>query len=106
VQFRPKAFWTPRLIHTFADCEMTVVVVDGEYGDHCAVAAVPKLASGGLLIVDDANWFLDHPTTSPHSRAGRGSANDVWALFAQTVASCRFVWTTDGVTDTAIRIKP
>ena len=95
-----------RVIDTFADGELNVCVVDGMHRGKCALAAVPRLSSGGLLFVDDAHWFLDHPTHAPHSRVGRGPADADWSRFAELVADWRRVWTTDGVTDSAIFIKP
>jgi predicted O-methyltransferase YrrM len=93
-------------IGQFADGEIDVCIVDGEHRGKCALAATSKLAGGGLLLVDDAHWFLDHPTSAPHSRYRKGHADDDWRAFAELVAGWRCVWTTDGVTDNAIWIKP
>jgi predicted O-methyltransferase YrrM len=95
-----------RAIDELGDGAVDVCIVDGEQRDDCALAAIPKLTSGGLLLVDDIHWFLDHPTFAPHSRRGRGPANEKWRRFGELVADWRCVWTTDGVTDTAIWIKP
>jgi predicted O-methyltransferase YrrM len=95
-----------RVVDRFGDDELTVCIVDGEHREQCALAAVPKLARGGLLLVDDAHWFLDRPTHSPHSRTGKGPFSDGWRQFETLVSGWRCVWTTDGVTDTAIWIKP
>lgn len=64
------------------------------------------MASGGLLIVDDAQPVVDHPTASPHSRAGHGPANPEWASCGGMVCDWRLIWTSDGFSDTAIWIKP
>jgi predicted O-methyltransferase YrrM len=93
-------------VRQFDDGELDVCIVDGEHRGKCAVAATSKLAGGGLLIVDDVHWFLDHPTYAPHSRYGKGHADADWHRFAELVSGWRCVWTTDGVTDTAIWIKP
>ncbi len=95
-----------RAVEQFADGEVDVFIVDGEHRGRCALAAVPKLSHGGLLLVDDAHWFLDHPTHAPHSRAGKGPADEDWRRFQELVADWRCVWSSDGVTDTAIWIKP
>lgn len=94
-----------RAIDRFEDGVVNVAIVDGAHRGKCALAAVPKLAAGGLLLVDDIHWFLDHPTGAPHSRVGKGPADDDWRRFSQLVSDWRCVWTTDGVTDTAIWIK-
>ena len=95
-----------RVIDEFAEGELDVCIVDGEHRAACAVAAVPKLTAGGLLVVDDVNWFLDHPTHAPRSRFGKGPLDDGWRQFESLVADWRCVWTTDGTIDTAIWIKP
>lgn len=97
-----------RAADRFADGELDVCIVDGPPPQRleCALAAIPKLAAGGLLLVDDIHWFLDHPTFAPHSRRGKGPISEGWRQFEALVADWRCVWTTDGVTDTAIWIKP
>jgi methyltransferase family protein len=95
-----------RVVDDFADGALDVCIVDGAHRGKCALAAVPKLSSGGLLMVDDIHWFLDHPTGAPHSRRGKGPADGDWRHFEALVAGWRALWSTDGVTDTAIWIKP
>jgi predicted O-methyltransferase YrrM len=95
-----------RAVDQFSEAELDVCIVDGEHRGKCALAAVPALAPGGLLLVDDIHWFLDHPTYAPHARQGKGPRDDDWRQFGELVADWRCVWTTDGVTDTAIWIKP
>ena len=46
-----------RAARTFEDGSVDFVSVDGAYRVSCALAAFPKLRSGGLLLVDDAAWF-------------------------------------------------
>jgi Methyltransferase domain len=95
-----------RAIDEFDDGELSVCIVDGEHRGACALVATAKLASGGLLVVDDAHWFIDHPTRSPGSRHGRGHVAGEWTDFLRLVDSWRSLWATDGVTDTAIWLKP
>lgn len=103
---RPEESPYVRVVDEFGDGEIDVCIVDGRYRGKCAVAALPKIARGGLLIVDDANWFLERSTRSPHSRNGRGPRDEDWRHFAEAVRDWRCVWTSDGVTDTAIWIRP
>ena len=95
-----------RVIDEFADGELTACYVDGEHRPACMRAAIPKLASGGVLVLDDAHGVLDHPTFSPHARAGRGPLNGEWAAIVEQLLSWRMVWATDGYSDAAIWIKP
>lgn len=78
-------------------------LVDGSYRDECALRAVDLLKLGGLLIVDNADWFIAY---SPRSSAPvPAAANHLWAEFLSRVATWRFIWTKNGVWDTAIWIK-
>jgi predicted O-methyltransferase YrrM len=97
-----------RVIDDFADGEIDVCVVDGlaPLRGHCAIAAIPKLAAGGVLLVDDAHWFLDRSTHAPHSRYGKGTFDETWRHFESLVSDWRHIWTTDGVTNTGIWLKP
>jgi len=80
------------------------VLVDGEYRDACALRAVELLKPGGLLILDNATTYLPATTRSPW-RVER-PATGAWEKFVNHVATWRNVWTTNGVWDTAIWIKP
>lgn len=93
---------------SFADGALDFCLVDGEYRDECAVGVLPKLRSGALLVVDNVNWYLPHATiTSPASRRlSDGCQTPLWAQFADLTAGWRRYWTSNGVTDTAIWIKP
>jgi predicted O-methyltransferase YrrM len=95
-----------RVCDRFADASLTFALVDGQAREYCANAVLPKLAPGGVLVIDNINWFLDHPTHSPASRAGKGPLNDTWAKFQRATADWRMIWTTSGVTDTALWFKP
>lgn len=95
-----------RVIAEFGDRDLDVCLVDGEHRSACALAVLPKLASGGVLIVDDAHAVLDHPTLSPHARVGRGPLDPEWGRFGELVRTWRLIWTSDGCSDTAFWIKP
>jgi predicted O-methyltransferase YrrM len=89
-----------------ADGSLGFALVDGEYRDYCALAVLPKLAPGALLVLDNANWYLDRPTHSPASRTGLGPLNERWAEFERQVRGWPQIWTSSGVTDTAIWTRP
>jgi predicted O-methyltransferase YrrM len=76
---------------------------------HCALACLSKLERGGILIVDNANWFLPREPGSraPNSRGpADGYASNEWQAFDRRVADWPCTWTSNGVTDTAIWTKP
>ena len=81
-------------------------LVDGAARDHCALVMIEKLRPGGLLVVDNVNWFLPHATTtSPASRRDHCSSTE-WSRFRVEVRTWRHAWTSNGVTDTALWVKP
>lgn len=41
----------------FADGSLDLIIVDGMYRPLCVMAAMPKLRSAGLLLVDDTTWM-------------------------------------------------
>jgi predicted O-methyltransferase YrrM len=91
----------------FKDGELGLALIDGaDLRVECAIAAIPKLAVAGLLVLDNANLYIDWPTRAPNSRAGRGHAGPDWEKFAGLVRDWRLIRTSNGVTDTGIWIRP
>jgi predicted O-methyltransferase YrrM len=95
-----------RVIDEFAAGELDVCFVDGEHRAACVLEALPKISSGGLLIIDDAQSFLDHPSRCPTSRAGRGPLGDDWRRIAESISGWRLIWTGVGYSDAAFWVKP
>jgi predicted O-methyltransferase YrrM len=95
-----------RVIEEFDDGALDVCFVDGEHRAACVLAAIPKLASGALLVLDDAHGVLDHRTSSPHSRQGQGAIDADWTRIAALVQSWRLIWSSDGYSDAAIWFAP
>jgi predicted O-methyltransferase YrrM len=79
------------------------VLVDGVYRADCAVRAVRLVKPGGLLVVDNINWFIGNNSRSPLSV--RGVQSPSWERFSGLVRTWRLIWTTSGVTDTGIWIR-
>lgn len=95
-----------RVVDSFADDSLDFALVDGQSRAACALAVIAKLSPGGLLVVDNANWYLDRPSRSPQSRHGKGPVDSNWAEFEDRVKDWRAIWTSSGVTDTAMWFKP
>jgi predicted O-methyltransferase YrrM len=96
-----------RVLDRFAPGSIDFVLVDGMYRGHCALGMVEKLRSGGVLVIDNVNWFLPSPSRSPTSRRlSDGPAGEVWLRFATATKNWRRIWTSSGVTDTLILFKP
>ena len=96
-----------QVLQDFQPNSLDFSLVDGVYRDSCANSVIDKLHYGGILIIDNANWFLPCNSQSPNSRMYvQGPATQKWAEFLDTIKTWRCIWTTNGVTDTAIYIKP
>jgi hypothetical protein len=98
-------------ISEYQDGALHFCLVDGvaRLRAQCALACLPKLARGGIAIVDNANWFLPREPKSrgPNSRGpADGYASAEWREFDRRVADWPCIWTSNGVTDTAIWTKP
>lgn len=96
-----------RVIDEFAAESLDFCLVDAAYRDFCALKVIDKLKPGGLLVIDNVNRYLPSDTHSPYSRSlADGPAGVVWKEVGQILADWRSIWTSSGVTDTAIYIKP
>lgn len=96
-----------RTVLRFEDGSLDFALVDGTYRDACARFSLGKLRSGGLLVIDNVDRFLPSNSRSPESRRpSQGPAGPVWSEVARTLAGWRHIWTSSGVWDTAIYIKP
>ncbi|PYQ19953.1 MAG: hypothetical protein DMF81_20200 [Acidobacteria bacterium] len=91
----------------FPDCYFDYVLVDGLFRDHALLRSIPRLKPGGWLVFDNANWFLPSDSRTPHSRRPRdGPASELFSQAARRLTGWGTVWTTDGVNDTAVFVKP
>jgi predicted O-methyltransferase YrrM len=96
-----------RMIDRFADGSLDMVLVDGVYRSACANRVIPKLRTGGLLVVDNINWYLPCESLAPNSRrTWQGAASADWARFGAAVSAWQCAWSSSGVTDTAVFFKP
>jgi len=96
-----------RVALALPDASLDFALIDGHYRDYSAKFILTKIAPGGLLIIDNANWYLPCRSKAPNSRtAALGPATPTWAEVAQELSGWRSIWTSSGVYDTAIFIKP
>jgi predicted O-methyltransferase YrrM len=91
---------------SFPDDSIDFALVDGHYRDYSAKFILPKIKPGGMLIIDNVNWYLPCQSKAPNSRtAALGPKTPIWAEVAAELAGWRSIWTSSGVWDTAIFIK-
>ena len=82
-------------------------LVDGIVRDRCALSAISRLKPGGILILDNSNWYLPCESHAPSSRTFiQGPSSLLWSDFLGQVKHWRCIWTTNGVSDTTLWIKP
>jgi predicted O-methyltransferase YrrM len=88
------------------DQSIDFALVDGLYRDNVTLVVLPKIKPGGMLIIDNVNWFLPSLTLSPNSRRpSQVPATAAWERVAAELADWRRIWTSSGVWDTAIFVK-
>jgi len=91
----------------FSDNSIDFCLVDGSVRDLCAMKMLTKIKKGGLLVIDNINWYMPNDLThSPASkRTEDGFASSNWEFVWNEIKNWRMFWTSNGVTDTAIWIK-
>jgi len=85
------------------------VLVDGRLRDQCTEVALQLLKPGGMLIIDDAARYIQHPYCCPQSVAAQnGPPSQLWAKIATELEAlgAKVIWTSDGVTATVFYIMP
>jgi len=91
------------LINSFDDYSIDIVLIDGAFRDLCANLMINKMKLGGVMIIDNANWYLFNPMTfSPNSLREHSEMSDQWSMFHKKTLSNRRIWTTNGITDTLL----
>jgi predicted O-methyltransferase YrrM len=88
------------------DESIDFALVDGLYRDYVTLFLLPKIRPGGMLVIDNVNWFLPSLTMSPASvRPPTAPATAAWEQVSAALAGWRRIWTSNGVWDTAIFVK-
>lgn len=86
---------------------MDFCLIDGVVRDKCALSMIEKTKKGGLIVIDNINWYIHNEISySPDSIAPGKFASDLWKEFDFCTKSWRRIWTSNGVTETCIFIKP
>ncbi len=81
------------------------LLVDGVFRGLCAVESLRLLKAGGLLVIDNANWFVPSDSRSPQHRDPEYLSLE-WQSFLAGSANWRRVATSNGVTDTHLYFRP
>ena len=95
------------VIEEFDKNSLDFCLVDGSHRDLCALGVLEKIRPGGILIIDNVNWYLPSDSYSPNSKSySQGPGGPAWQEIAKLISTWRKIWTTNGVTDTAFFFKP
>jgi predicted O-methyltransferase YrrM len=93
-------------IDNIEDNSIDICLVDGGPRGLCALKSIPKIKTGGILVIDNVNWFLPSETKSPSSVRTESEVAVEFRGVYEIIRSWRYVWTSNGVTDTAFYFKP
>jgi len=94
-------------IDSLEDNSIDYCLIDGKARDECTLKVLPKLKHEGILIIDNINLYLPNASRSPNSIRRFDNTNDsAWTSVQIQIDSWEMVWTTNGVSDTALWIKP
>jgi hypothetical protein len=96
-------------IMNLPESSLDFILIDGKKRDSCALAALPRIKPGGIIIVDDVHRYITRkePSHAPFARdipSGNGSSK--WDEFSEITQNWSCMWKSDGVSDTAVWTKP
>jgi len=95
------------VIEEFPDEHFDLIVVDGLMRDNTLLRSLAKLRRGGWIVFDNANWYLRNSHRTPHSLPfGGPPASPEFELAEHIIAGWSTKWTTNGVNETLILVKP
>ncbi len=94
-----------RIFEELKPNSIDIALVDGKHRAYTALKSLPLLKSGGILLIDNVNWFLPSDTHSPTSVKTEDQMTDEWKEVYNIIKEYRSIWTSNGVTDTAFYFK-
>jgi hypothetical protein len=106
-----------RAVDQFGDETLDYALVDSAPRGCLSRGIAPKIKHGGLLILDNANWFLPPPPQVQPPAPGSVSAvfgtpgsqtphHECWPAFVRETAGWQQRWSSNGVQMTLILVKP
>jgi hypothetical protein len=100
---------TSEYVHAFDSIpagSLDLVLVDGVHRAECAVVATRLVRPGGIVVLDNSNWYLPSSSTAPNSVPSTSQAPSEWSTFCDLTTHWRVHRTSSGVTDTSVFFKP
>ncbi len=93
----------------FDDASFDLVLVDGWARERTANVSLSKLKPGGLMVVDNVNWFLPNESRAPNSKRAwqlERAEDQQWKAFVDATEGWRRYWTSNDYFDTLMLFKP
>jgi predicted O-methyltransferase YrrM len=83
------------------------VLVDGvsHQRHHATSSAIPLIKKGGILIIDNVDWFIKSPYFG-YSPSSTEITKPEWESIEKELSGWKTFWTTNGVSETAFWFKP
>ncbi len=95
-----------QVAESLPDASLDFALVDGiDLRGQCVLAVIPKLRSGGLLIIDNIERYIPNSSIGPEA-IKEGYADEYWQEFGEKTKDWRYMWFGSGVTDTVLYFKP
>lgn len=92
-------------VNEFEDNFFDLIIVDGRKRGACFYNSFPKLKLGGVILLDNAERYLNYDTTAP-AKFLLSSRDSEWDIIEESLLKkCWQVKTSDGVTDTLFFFK-
>jgi len=94
-----------RAVRENVDFEPTIVLVDGQHRDAAALWALDVLSPCGMLVIDNANWFLPSRVRAPSSvPCDAKPVSARWETFLGHASKYRQLWFDNGVQATLVML--
>jgi len=97
-----------KAIDSFPDNSLDFCLVDGTERDFCALACIPKIKPGGIIVIDNIEQYFPRTIKSyiANDREIKdGFSSEYFEKFGEAVSNWRCIWTSNGIWDTALWVK-
>jgi len=96
-----------RAAESFPAASLDYVLIDGVHRDFCASLSLDRIAPGGMLIIDNVHLYFPNQSRAPNAVPQDGQpVSKIWLEVFQQISNWRHIWTSNGISDTAIYFKP
>ncbi len=99
-----------KVLNSFNNYELDYVIIDGRHRDYAAYNSLNKIKKNGIIVIDNINRYFPSSSFSPYSvpltsKPINNTWNKVYEILYNQNHDWECVWTSNGVTDTAIYKK-